>query len=73
MEHLPVEEAERGCLHSDGDLPAGHGGPLRLRVPRQLSYKSLKCLTRLTVRDDLNKLGREMNDPSPEYAWYAGI
>ena len=43
----------------------GHGGPLRLRVPRQLGYKSLKYLTRLTVTDDLKKLGRELSDPSP--------
>jgi DMSO/TMAO reductase YedYZ molybdopterin-dependent catalytic subunit len=56
-----------------GDLPAVHGGPLRLRVPRQLGYKSQKYLMRLTVTDDLNKLGREISDPSPEYAWYAGI
>ena len=56
-----------------GDLPVGHGAPLRLRVPRQLGYKSLKYLTRLTVTDDLKKLGRELSDPSPEYAWYAGI
>ena len=56
-----------------GDLPVGHGGPLRLRVPRQLGYKSLKYLNRLTVTDDLNRLGRELSDPSPEYAWYAGI
>ena len=25
-----------------GELPVGHGGPLRLRVPRQLGYKSVK-------------------------------
>ncbi len=56
-----------------GDLPVGHGGPLRLRVPRQLGYKSLKYVSRLTVTDDLRKLGRELSDPSPEYAWYAGI
>jgi DMSO/TMAO reductase YedYZ molybdopterin-dependent catalytic subunit len=56
-----------------GDLPAGHGGPLRLRIPRQLGYKSLKYVTRFTVTDDLKKLGREISDPAPEYAWYAGI
>ena len=27
-----------------GDLPVGHGGPLRLRVPRQLGYKSVKYI-----------------------------
>jgi DMSO/TMAO reductase YedYZ molybdopterin-dependent catalytic subunit len=33
---------------NDGDLPVGFGGPLRLRVPRQLGYKSVKYITRLT-------------------------
>ena len=32
-----------------GDLPVSFGGPLRLRVPRQLGYKSVKYITRLTV------------------------
>ncbi len=36
-----------------GDLPVGHGGPLRLRVPRQLGYKSVKFITRMTVTDDI--------------------
>lgn len=31
-----------------GELPVGHGGPIRLRVPRQLGYKSVKYVTRLT-------------------------
>ena len=34
-----------------GDLPVGFGGPLRLRVPRQLGYKSVKYITHLTVTD----------------------
>jgi DMSO/TMAO reductase YedYZ molybdopterin-dependent catalytic subunit len=50
-----------------GDLPVGHGGPLRLRVPRQLGYKSVKYLNRLTVTDNLK--GYEPGG----YAWYAGI
>ena len=36
---------------NDGDLPVGFGGPLRLRVPRQLGYKSVKYITRLTATD----------------------
>lgn len=51
-----------------GDLPIGHGGPLRLRVPRQLGYKSIKYLTGLTAIDSV--------DPSllrSSYSWYAGI
>lgn len=49
-------------------LPVGHGGPLRMRVPRQLGYKSVKYITRLTVVDDLKKYFTQGS-----YAWYAGI
>ena len=58
-----------------GDLPVGFGGPLRLRVPRQLGYKSVKYITRLTVTDDLKRFGKGLGSASPEggYAWYAGI
>jgi DMSO/TMAO reductase YedYZ molybdopterin-dependent catalytic subunit len=57
------------------ELPVGHGGPLRLRVPRQLGYKSVKYVTRLTVTDDLKRFGQGLGSASPEggYAWYAGI
>jgi DMSO/TMAO reductase YedYZ molybdopterin-dependent catalytic subunit len=58
-----------------GDLPVAIGGPLRLRVPRQLGYKSVKFITRLTVTDNLKKFGKGLGSASPEggYAWYAGI
>lgn len=57
------------------DLPVASGGPIRMRVPRQLGYKSVKFLTRLTVTDDLKKFGKGLGSASPEagYAWYAGI
>ena len=29
-----------------GDLPVPFGGPLRMRVPRQLGYKSVKSINR---------------------------
>ncbi|MBN8730795.1 MAG: molybdopterin-dependent oxidoreductase [Acidobacteria bacterium] len=51
-----------------GDLPTGHGGPLRMRVPRQLGYKSVKYINRLTVTDGLQLPARARG-----YAWYAGI
>jgi DMSO/TMAO reductase YedYZ molybdopterin-dependent catalytic subunit len=50
------------------ELPMGHGGPVRLRLPRQLGYKNVKFITRLVVTDSLKrfvKLG--------SYSWYAGI
>ncbi|MBV9745690.1 MAG: molybdopterin-dependent oxidoreductase [Acidobacteriia bacterium] len=58
-----------------GDLPVPFGGPLRLRVPRQLGYKSVKYITQLTVTDNLKKFGKGLGSASPEggYAWYAGI
>jgi DMSO/TMAO reductase YedYZ molybdopterin-dependent catalytic subunit len=51
-----------------GELPHGHGGPLRLRVPRQLAYKSVKYIHRLHVTDR-----REVAWTGGGYAWYAGI
>ncbi len=58
-----------------GELPVGNGGPLRLRVPRQLGYKNVKFITSLTVTDDLKQFGKGLGSSSPEggYAWYAGI
>ena len=60
---------------NDGDLPVGFGGPLRLRVPRQLGYKSVKYITRITATDSLKRFGKGLGSASPEagYAWYAGI
>jgi DMSO/TMAO reductase YedYZ molybdopterin-dependent catalytic subunit len=60
---------------NDGDLPVPFGGPLRLRVPRQLGYKSVKYITRMTATDSLKGFGKGLGSASPEagYAWYAGI
>jgi DMSO/TMAO reductase YedYZ molybdopterin-dependent catalytic subunit len=57
------------------DLPVPFGGPLRLRVPRQLGYKNVKYITRLTLTDSLKPFGKGLGSSSPEggYAWYAGI
>jgi DMSO/TMAO reductase YedYZ molybdopterin-dependent catalytic subunit len=58
-----------------GELPVPFGGPLRLRVPRQLGYKNVKYITRLTVTDNLKPFGKGLGSAAPEggYAWYAGI
>jgi len=58
-----------------GDLPVGNGGPLRMRVPRQLGYKSVKFINRLAVTDDLRNFGKGLGSASPEggYAWFAGV
>jgi DMSO/TMAO reductase YedYZ molybdopterin-dependent catalytic subunit len=62
------------ALNGD-ELPVGNGGPLRLRVPRQLGYKSVKFITRLTVTQSLKGFGKGLGSAAPEsgYAWYAGI
>jgi DMSO/TMAO reductase YedYZ molybdopterin-dependent catalytic subunit len=60
----------------NGDtLPVENGGPLRLRLPRQLGYKNVKFITHLTVTDSLKSLGKGLGSAAPEagYAWYAGI
>jgi len=58
-----------------GDLPVGNGGPLRMRVPRQLGYKNVKFITRLSVTDDLKTFGKGLGSASPEggYSWFAGV
>ena len=60
---------------NSSELPVPFGGPLRMRVPRQLGYKSVKYITRLTVTDSLKQFGKGLGSSSPEagYAWYAGI
>lgn len=50
------------------DLPIRHGGPLRMRVPRQLGYKSVKFMHLLVVTDTL----KGFVNPG-EYSWYAGV
>jgi DMSO/TMAO reductase YedYZ molybdopterin-dependent catalytic subunit len=57
------------------DLPMPHGAPVRLRLARQLGYKSIKYLSRITVTDSLKNIGKGLGSASPEigYSWYAGI
>lgn len=56
-------------------LPVPFGGPLRMRLPRQLGYKNIKYITRLTLTDNLKAFGKGVGGVNPEagYAWYAGI
>jgi DMSO/TMAO reductase YedYZ molybdopterin-dependent catalytic subunit len=57
------------------DLTVDHGAPLRLRLPRQLGYKSVKYVHRITVTDNIKKFGSGFGSVSPDlgYSWYAGI
>ena len=60
-----------------GELPVPFGGPVRLRVPRQLGYKNIKYITRLTLTDNLRQFGKGLGSgvggTESGYAWYAGI
>jgi DMSO/TMAO reductase YedYZ molybdopterin-dependent catalytic subunit len=57
------------------EIPLDHGAPLRLKVARQLGYKSLKYLSRITVTDTMKNIGDGLGSGSPSagYSWYAGI
>jgi len=54
------------------DLPVAHGAPLRLRVERQIGYKSMKYLTELIVTEHLDD-GGARGYPKNGWAWYNGI
>jgi DMSO/TMAO reductase YedYZ molybdopterin-dependent catalytic subunit len=54
------------------DLPIQHGAPLRLRVERQIGYKSMKYLTRIVVKDEFDD-GGEAGNIRNGWAWYNGI
>ena len=72
-------EGVRAQIHLkvDTNIKAGvaFGGPLRLRVPRQLGYKSVKFLNRVTVTDSLKGFVSAVDPQSANYgySWYAGI
>ena len=57
------------------EMPIDHGAPLRLKVARQLGYKSLKYLSKITVTDTARGIGDGLGSGSPAdgYSWYAGI
>ena len=57
------------------DLPVAHGAPVRLRVERQLGYKSLKYLASIEATDRVDGLGQGRGSMVSElgFSWYAGI
>jgi DMSO/TMAO reductase YedYZ molybdopterin-dependent catalytic subunit len=57
------------------EIPAPHGAPLRMKVPRQLGYKNVKYLSHITVSDSLKNIRNGQGSISPDYgySWYAGI
>ncbi|MFZ1999895.1 MAG: molybdopterin-dependent oxidoreductase, partial [Candidatus Sulfotelmatobacter sp.] len=40
------------------ELPVPFGGPVRVRVPRQLGYKNVKYINRVTLTDNLKLFGK---------------
>ena len=59
-----------------GDLPTGHGAPIRLRVERQLGYKHAKFVMRIEAVASLAGIGRGRGgfwEDVGDYDWYAGI
>lgn len=60
---------------NDKALPIAHGAPLRLRVERQLGYKSAKYLMKIDVVDSFAALGEGKGGYWEDrgYEWYAGI
>jgi DMSO/TMAO reductase YedYZ molybdopterin-dependent catalytic subunit len=58
-----------------GELPVRHGAPIRLRVERQLGYKSLKFVNKITVTDRIDNIGDGTGSGSNAagFSWYAGI
>jgi DMSO/TMAO reductase YedYZ molybdopterin-dependent catalytic subunit len=64
------------CYGMNGsDLPVPHGGPLRMRLPRQIGYKNIKFVNHLTVTDNLKSYGNGCGSAACPYgyAWYTGI
>jgi DMSO/TMAO reductase YedYZ molybdopterin-dependent catalytic subunit len=57
------------------ELPAKHGAPLRVRVPRQLGQKSKKYLSRIFITDTVKNIGKGLGaiDPEQGFSWYMGI
>lgn len=53
-------------------LPIAHGAPVRLRVERQIGYKSMKYLRRIVVADEFDDGGKDGNIQNG-WAWYNGI
>ena len=55
-----------------GDLPIAHGAPVRLRLERQIGYKSMKYVRRLVVSDEFDDGGLSGSIQNG-WAWYNGI
>lgn len=58
------------------ELPVQHGAPVRLRVERQLGWKSLKYVDRIELVEDYRQLGYGKGSlvaDEYDFQWYGGI
>ena len=53
------------------DLPLPHGAPLRVRIEKQIGYKSVKYLQRIVVTDEFVDNGYMQGFHG--WSWYNGI
>jgi DMSO/TMAO reductase YedYZ molybdopterin-dependent catalytic subunit len=58
-----------------GLLPMQHGAPVRLRIERQLGYKSLKFISAMRIVDRIDRVrdGNGSQAAGYGYQWHAGI
>ncbi|HWA35417.1 MAG TPA: molybdopterin-dependent oxidoreductase, partial [Cyclobacteriaceae bacterium] len=49
------------------DLPIAHGAPIRVRVERQIGYKSVKYIKKISVTEEF------LDQGDSGWAWYNGI
>ena len=54
------------------ELPIQHGAPLRLRIERQIGYKSMKFVNRIVATEHLDD-GGDKGNPKQGWSWYVGI
>jgi DMSO/TMAO reductase YedYZ molybdopterin-dependent catalytic subunit len=57
------------------ELPISHGAPVRMRVARQLGFKSVKHLRQITVTNTLKNIRDGLGSAAPTigYTWHGGI
>ncbi len=64
------------ALYFNGQpVPADYGGPVRLRIPTQLAYKSTKWVRSIELVDSFKRIGAGSGGYWEDngYEWYAGI
>ncbi len=74
--HQAAHPQTQLALYFNGQpVPADYGGPVRLRIPTQLGYKSTKWVRSIEVVDSFKHIGGGNGGYWEDngYEWYAGI